>query len=411
MLNDDTESIDYRRYRVSQLKQNKIEQVEKVLQNNAVDCYLNQSVHNRKSVTKKQLNSFNNIQTVVVPSTNQDCTKSYYKKIAFENLNPKIVYLDIINLSNVIKQIIRNNDLTFFTRKSLLQYISHPLVDYTLSYMIKNKVPVHMGDNKHGYLIITYNNNNTYYVFQPAEIDDTKITINERSSKPKNHIKKYMIKTNIKTNTTSMYVDSFSDKINKIEARFTEYFKAERDIITDMVIDSLSKTSLENLFMYISKIKVDFPAIYKSLCDGDYINTLTDDDEIIIYDIYERRFIQNKNTCAYLKCDKLKKQLRDKYKKNFINILGFVDINKKTQKTVVKIKHIDDKIKNDNNISGSACVQTSTFTKELMIKYIKKIKNINITHISKEDLCLLYEYLLRESGLFARPVQTILEKN
>ena len=103
------------------------------------------------------------------------------------------------------------------------------------------------------------------------------------------------------------------------------------------------------------------------------------------------------------------KKFNSNFLKKSISLYGFVEQNKNKKIAEFKMAHLD-KIKNENfKIIGSACVKTSTFTKKLMIEYITNLDNTIslsiIKNLKKEQLCKLYEYVLRKNNIhFLRPL-------
>jgi hypothetical protein len=174
-------TIDYRMYCNSEQKAKKIGEVTRLLKEIAFDCKFNvvqtQSNESLDGLTVKQLTSSGMIKNHPIgdmPYTvlsdykeecNYSCTSSFY-----ESKNK----LSIPYLTSHVKDTIQQIKILFsknyvYTRDELIQevpYIPEEKLDYTLSQIIHNKIPILDRFNQQGYLI----NIGEYYMFQPPEL-------------------------------------------------------------------------------------------------------------------------------------------------------------------------------------------------------------------------------------------------
>jgi hypothetical protein len=385
----------------------KINKIEDIIRQYSVDCVLNKYIHNQDKVDMKIINSIDETEVISIEKEQQQCKQSIIKNIDYSKVSENMLLLDIINTSYIIKKIISENNIFHFNKGILYEKYESQLIDYTLLYMVRNKVQILMKNNVRGYLI----QHNEKYSFQPYEIDDMKISLNERKQSKKPYIRKYILSELAENNGSNTNIDDTQNTINNYMNEYDMLIKKlsivpklNNEIVMDIVVDSIKMKDYKRIFLNIDEIKEKHTKMYESLKRGNYIH-----EDNIFYDIYEKKFYEKDKTCAYTKCTKIKDKLIDKFNKDDIDVLGFVETVKKTNECVVKIKHLEQKNK---NISGSACIQTSTFTKKLMQKYINVYEDkIDLQqNISKPLLCTIYEYVLRKENKFSRPIRYILTK-
>ena len=414
MDDDKIETVDYRRYRLGIKKQEKINQIEKIMKSSSIDCVLNKnsSVNLNKEIIKsdgskaKISSKFDNI---VCTHKSKVVTKPKYT-------NLRMLLFDIIETSKHIKKIIANNLMYEFDLKQMKDLYNNDLLQNTLSYMCKNKTMVTL-NNIRGYLIKSDNK----YLFQQDEVDDYKITLVDRRSKKRKYISNYVInevdEDKTKTDEAQPNTENNIDakvlkgylKLHKIIKSVDEDVKD--DIIVDMIVDRISVNDI-NYITLVTDMK-----ILKSLESGKYI--IRDKDDILAYyNVYMDTYLCKSKTGKFVKCDistnnkyesQIKTELRNK------QFDGFIDIIKNKDKTKCeprsKVKHMEKNTKR-TKAYGTACLPTSTITVELLKEAINKYKsNINFAKQSKNKLCLLYEYYLRLEDRFLRTIEYNIKKN
>ena len=185
MLQDSSvASIDYRMYCNSEQKAKKIGEVTRLLKEIAFDCRFN-SVQTQSNaslygltVTQHTSSGFKKKHPIgdmpytvlsdYMPDCNYTCSVSSNApgtKLSMDNLtSPDSA------LTQQIKLLFSKNYV--YTRSEIMQelllIVPEEKVDYTLSYMIDNKIPVLDRFNRQGYIV----NIGKYYMFQPPELNE-----------------------------------------------------------------------------------------------------------------------------------------------------------------------------------------------------------------------------------------------
>ena len=208
-LKKDTESIDTYTYRKAEEKASVIGQVETILKENAIDCYLNKQINHIK---KNQIKPLDLISSRGVKLNNFDVSDKQFSKIcSFGNCNfdcncsdisDNDINYDTFSLKNAgdlflqVKKVIRelyeiNN---YYHLDELIDSIMKVIdtnitvIYYTLFDIIDNKFPLWNHKNVSGYLI----NKNDYYIFQPHTNNDTLIPVYYRSETLQTTTTKYI---------------------------------------------------------------------------------------------------------------------------------------------------------------------------------------------------------------------------
>jgi hypothetical protein len=185
-------TIDYRMYCNSEQKAKKIGEVTRLLKEIAFDCRFNslQTQSNKSlnglTVTQHTSSGFKKqhpigdmpytVLTDYMPDCNYTCSTDSYApgtKLSMEHLTSQDNAL-----MQQIKILFSKNYA--YTRSELMQelllIVPEEKVDYTLSYMIDNKIPVLDRFNRQGYIV----NIGNYYMFQPPELNEMVPTYERR---------------------------------------------------------------------------------------------------------------------------------------------------------------------------------------------------------------------------------------
>jgi len=313
--------------------------------------------------------------------------------------------------------------------------------------MINNKLLFKNSNNRLGYLIYRGNN----YIFQPSDIEDEKILLNERLREKINRPRKIDI-TNIdtikkkipkrtkivKTEVVLNYNDILESDIEKItNLLFLEEYDIEEysEYIWDIYIDSLTEDELLKLYYNIFKKNYNnenLKNLIKSLTKSLLVYRNINNNEIVaLYNHFKKNdegFICIENdklvNCSPLQINSYKKQLKpkiDKLKKMELPIISkknklksyyaFIDYNKKTNNIIFKIKNLI-KINDNKSVKGSECISGTSdikiktfinkfikiFNKEIIKdEYINGIKEKGKKiKYKKQNLCLIYQLVLRK---------------
>ena len=423
LKDSDIETIDYRRYRFAIKKQDKINQVENILKENALDCVLNNT--NEKSITIKNemIDSKGKKRMIETEYDNIKCAhKVKPNKSKYTNL--RMLLFDTIEVSKQIKHVIEKHALYAFDVKKLNEYFDNDLMENALKHMAKTKMIITIKNVK-GYLI----NNNGSYFFQQKDIDDIKINLIDRKQQPKKYISHFVVSEGKKDKTTTFNTEeNVSNDINNttINEQLDKMFKSfenllnisfankseiQLNLVADMVVDRIPKDLINDIPSIKNERLID------SLKRGNYL-ILNDKKPVAFYDMYTNYFkaVNNKKKCNLELNDKYQNQVKQHLANHDDdNTLGFIDIvmnkDKTTHEPKSKIKHMDN-LKKKKSTFGSACITTSSITinmlKESIIEYDNKL---NLEKTKKETLCILYEYNLRKNNKYLRTIEHNLIKN
>jgi hypothetical protein len=399
ITNSKIESIDYRRYRIALRKLSKIKQIEDLMQQYAIDCHFNE---NTTIKMKNKIKDSKNEERIVVSEyNNMSCmNKVIVPNVAINDLNEQMITFDLIELSKKIRTLVEQKEIYMFDLKTLRNDIDHMLLKPTLMYMVKSKMKIWLKNVK-GYFIMR---NDTYY-FQPEEIDDTTLSISDRQASPRKYVKRILLDKEYKKDSTDT-TKSIQQRIKELETDFTNVLTVvNKDIIEDMIIDRLSENEYKHIFQNKEYLE--------SLRRGKYMIDMGDKQGL--YNIYTDEILSTENKIVgYVNRKKYFDILKEQITKSKTeDVLGFIDVvsSGKDQKVqVLKIKHLENKKK----IVGSACITTSTLKLETLKSFIEEVsgkQNLNLKNIKKRLLCYIYEYLLRETNKFARPIEYKIIKN
>ena len=269
----DTESIDTYTYRKAEEKASLIGEVELILKENAIDCYLNQQVN---QIKKNQINPLDLITSRGIKLGKHDVHDKEYSKICSfgeckfscdcEEITEKNINYDtftlknskdlFINVKKIIVELFEIN--TYYQLEEIVERILETIdtninvIYYTLYDMIDNKIPLWNHKNVSGYLI----NKNNYYLFQPHDNSDETLPLYYRGNNSQiyNPTKYIILKDNIfvkdkKIERIYGYDETFKNLTNEIQKN-TEFLKSQgfttyiddfkEDNYWDFTVDSLS---------------------------------------------------------------------------------------------------------------------------------------------------------------------------
>ena len=206
----DTESIDTYTYRKAEEKASIIGEVEFILKENAIDCYLNKQIN---QIMKNQVNSLDLVTSRGVKLVNHDVHDKEYSKICSfgkckfscdcKEITEKDINYDTFTLKNskdlfiqVKKIIVELFELnTYYPLNEIVERVRETIdtnlnvIYYTLYDMIDNKIPLWNHKKVSGYLI----NKNDYYLFQPHDNSDETLPLYYRGNNPPTENTKYIL--------------------------------------------------------------------------------------------------------------------------------------------------------------------------------------------------------------------------
>jgi len=469
--NNEVESIDFRTYRIAENKQLFISKIERKMKKNSIDCNLNNEVSSFKDInrnlTPSQKKNGKEIEVKLHNISDRSYSRicDYMRKCEIE-CNKNITFdkkVDKLDKSTYNKESL-DYDIEVIKQYIIRFYKIHNIANITdlineldienkeilylaLNDMINNKLLFKNSNNRLGYLIYRGNN----YIFQPSDIEDEKILLNERLREKINRPRKIDI-TNIdtikkkipkrtkivKTEVVLNYNDILESDIEKItNLLFLEEYDIEEysEYIWDIYIDSLTEDELLKLYYNIFKKNYNnenLKNLIKSLTKSLLVYRNINNNEIVaLYNHFKKNdegFICIENdklvNCSPLQINSYKKQLKpkiDKLKKMELPIISkknklksyyaFIDYNKKTNNIIFKIKNLI-KINDNKSVKGSECISGTSdikiktfinkfikiFNKEIIKdEYINGIKEKGKKiKYKKQNLCLIYQLVLRK---------------
>ena len=239
--NPEKESIDTYTYRKAEEKASIIGQVETVLKENAIDCYLNKQIN---QIKKNQIRPINLVSSRGEQITNHDVHDKDYSKICSfgdcgfscdcEEINETDINFDTFTLKNskdlfmqVKKVVVELFEITtYYPLNEIIERVLETIdtntnvIYYTLYDMIDNKTPLWNHRNTSGYLI----NKNNYYLFQPHDNSDEALPLYYRgdSGQP-DQIKYIQLKDNLFTKDKKVErVYGYDEIYNMMKVSFNE---------------------------------------------------------------------------------------------------------------------------------------------------------------------------------------------
>lgn len=438
MLRDDTmESVDFRMYRRSMMKQKKISMVERVLKYASIDCNLNKSVNYykkgfmKRNIITSQGVKINDYELGDMPNTKIcDYTKCEYDCKPVITKEPKTVKDPLLieyDIHMYLKKIIKLFEkaavffLTYsdiekhFENKYILEHALIKMTDGSIHTLNKEKGKFLYRSNK--------------YIFVSNRLDDEKMalrtTLDKVSVTQKILMKdayKLSRNQNKKAPENMKARSEFLEKVDEIvKAIESSVEEVDRSVVMGMVFDKLSsEEQLGFIRSIISETETNKNKNEFTMLEDSGLIRVSDDREIVSYlDVYtDQLYVKNKSKKPTFEKaspiqkteddEKFEAKHTDQFKKdNFV--LGFVEISKKKNKGIFKMAN-KDSLKNNkrNSIIGTACEQTSQLNNKIMIKYITEIGIAVKGSPKKQQLCWIYEYGLRvyrgkEGKVFFRP--------
>ena len=277
----ETETIDTRIYRIAEIKDRKIKEVEYVLKQAAVDCALNKqgNVFDFGGKSVEMISSLGRRVRLSLGDVNgsrecdyRDC---YYKcvwepeskkvyKINIDTYNERFARSDIEKAKKIIKNMYKYgivyelDDLVKMVQKYMK--LETRFIYIAISEMINNMdEPLYDMYNRRGYLIYRGN----YYIYQPLEFNYVKAPLRYRMIPFTEKTRSYSFEDDIMENEEFEVVsekegDSFDEiyeKAEKISGEIKSDYKDKMFIIMAMIVDKLNDKSKANL---IKKVLMDY---------------------------------------------------------------------------------------------------------------------------------------------------------
>lgn len=391
------EAIDVRTYKLAARKQTAIAEVEKILQESAIDCNLNikglQYPAARLNMHIPLLTSQGTrIAKHPVGQDVQDALKCEPTvKVSAKDtttFHPLFIVDDIDLYKRYVAKLYQHaQQYTFPEIFGLLQEtytnIDEEILAYTLQEMIDTKTKFANGMNRMGYLQYR----GTSYIFQDVGHHETRLSLEERMAQRKaSKIEMMPLFENERKETpkreTKVTVDTM-EKLKGLKDIFVIPSIPHTLDVLDAIIDRLEPVDMQYLMLHPDADPALSQALKSSpyIVDGKYIRKGAD-----LLDL------QTLNPVGLLTRNRLVlKEFKEPEK-----YYGFM-----------KDGHFKVKDSEKPTAKGFICHQTSSFPIKKVIEKINELYPGLVPEnakVSKPGLCLLYELALRNKNLFARKI-------
>ena len=423
----DTETLDYKNYRISEQKMKRIEQVEEILSKYALDCPLNTKENNRtRSNNGKIVDSQGKTrdESSLAERSKTVCARKIASKRDVSRLS-SIVAADLVALAKQVIEYIEENNAIYIgleDRGEVPSLLSVPafqgrntLMDGAMRWIVRTRTPITVY-NMRGRLLELQG----AYLFQPERIHDVKVTINDRRTPPDQRVRNFVLSIpDVASASKAEATLSYEEVIRAIRIEIQRYkgmvehvlptsTKVDESVLVDMVIDRVTEEQLGALVSNLEQIK-NTP-IHQSLRDAGIFLTKHPN----LYFDYHQGFFRRLNgeKANLAENDRAMADMRREKHKT----LGFFSKSK---------GRLEFKMTNpskDNKQVGTNCVATSTIKKDHLVTFIGThlpTEGLEQTYgkLGKPVLCAIYEYALRATNSkerhFLRPAefQVLVEKN
>jgi hypothetical protein len=434
-------------YRIAYNKNIRIKKLERILEDNSIDCELNKEVlsfpKNKVNITLDILTSQRNIVKNFRLGDSKDreitCKGDFTKTKIDDSTFNRVFIIDDINLYKKYIALLYHKKKSY-TFEDILEElmknyktIDSEILIYALDEMIIDKYKINDIKNRQGYLIYKSDR----YIFQYSNLHDIRMTLEEReeislSNKPNqidflpliDHISKTVKPKKEKVNKTKK-VKKEEDIIDLITIRYNDKIKIYKPIlgphlerfeskIMDFIVDRLSEEEFTRCIEYLSdKINKDIKLIDKekniarSLIDNECLLFDKDDKVKYIYNYYQKDLYCVRQDNKFNKCGPLDINSigKDKYEEIIAHkkitmdttspsIRGFI-MYKAGELPKLKLKDPNATSKSKGYICTTAVIKIlKNKIEEMELKDLEK----HITVMSKVSLCDLLELLLRDLG-------------
>ena len=413
------ESVDFRMYRVSMMKQTQISKIDRLLKESAIDCNLNQEfsyfdprqnkttiiTSQKREIKQHPIGDIENSKICDYQSCKYTCSPSLKIEPMAPDapINSKLVGYEIDIYVRQIMRIFKTQKVYFLTYDQIQEHFKYKnVLKYALDKIVKEKIPLSIDDIT-GFIIYRSNK----YIFNPINLKDSKSVLYSEYyksvSKPR-YINIQKIDKRVKVDDT---LDVTTDKYNSYYSCINKFIDDVDDaIVYDMVVDDL--TNQEQLTLIKSFTSTNSHLIESMRSSGIYY---FDDAQKLVkfFDVVDDviMLIQPGGTNKQQSGMETQKNINDFKVENESNlrkltVKGYVEMGSKSSSSRFKI--VNDKSNKPKHVQGSICDQ-SQYKKETIVDFIKGANSeFKLPKkYSKNDLCTYYQYYLRSTGNLLRP--------
>ena len=424
MENAQAETLDYKNYRVSELKMRRIRQVEDILARYALDCPLNLEQNNRVRDKKPEIvdsRGRKRDSDAVQDRHKLVCAREVELKRDVSRLSP-IVAADVIALAKQVIGYIESREavyISFEKRAEVPSLLEVPqfqgrerLLKGALNWIVRTRAPIIINDIRGRLLQLEQ-----AYLFQPERLHDIKLTRRDRLLAPEPRVGSYVISMPAASlGEDPVFEVDYEELLQKLELDLAKRRAIvvqslqnpgtpDEEVLLDMVVDRLSSEELRVLMANFGNKKTK-AEVRRSLKEG---AVLIDGHPKLYFDYHEGRLrrldgekaIPLENDMAM--ADHRQAVLRDLGKEQATGFLS---------KTKGRYEFKMTNPSKANMQVGTNCVATSTIKKQDLVTFTAAHITPNKSsylRLAKPGLCNVYEYALRTTNPkerhFLRPAQ------
>ena len=416
------ETLDYKNYRVSELKMRRIRQVEEILAQYALDCPLNLEENNRVRESKADIvdsRGRRRASDAVQDRRELVCARRVEVKRDASRLSP-IVAADVIALAKQVIGYMEHHEavyVSFEKRAEVPSLLEVPqfqgrerLLKGALNWIVRTRAPIIINDIRGRLLQLE-----EAYLFQPERLHDIKLTIRDRLAAPEQRVGTYVLSipaASLKEEPLCTF--DYDELLRKLELDLTQQRAIlapslrnprtlDEEVLLDMVVDRLGPEELRVLMANFGK-KTD-PAVKRSLKEG---AVLIEGHPELYFDYHEGGLRRLDGTKATLLDNDI--AMADHRQA----VLKEVGRNAATGFLSKSKGRYEFKMTNPSKANkqvGTNCVATSTIKKKDLVTFTAAhiTPNSAYVRLAKPGLCNVYEYALRTTNPkerhFLRPAQ------
>lgn len=397
-----TESVDLRVYRIADEKQKSIDEIEGILKSTSIDCLLSPS--KAALVVKNMVTSQGNEiaeHKVVSKSTQCDAGAVNNSEVEASTFHKRFIEDDVLYAKEEIKQLYKKHHVYKFEEIAKKCKISDEIIAFALNDMISQRDRVL--DRLGNVGILDYKSDK--YLFQPIGTQYQRLTVEQRAPDAWQQFDVGRMKIDLKmlrrakdvqnvVTPNSSSNDGVLELIKEIKEgvqAFSKLTKGYKPQLYDYVVDRLDGKQMILLVEGYDDLP---PEIKRSIDDTRQIYR----DGAILYfvnianNVTDYLFMKDKKLvpCGVIKTNRIK-ELEIERQENIIDKpLAFITPDKmKYQFKLIR--------SNAAKATGTVCAVNSQLLKGELISMITDIAaDINTAQRTKEDLCNIYEIVLRK---------------
>ena len=420
------ESVDYRFYRISERKAERVRQVVEILASNAVDCPLNEARHNRPSPKHALVDAKGRERSreEVPRAPTMRCRASATKALRDIDSARTVTMEDVITVAKRLVRLAQARERVYWSRGDMLREPlfagRERLLRHALQWLTLTRYPVHIAGERG-----TVAPFGDVFLFQPDSVQDTKITLRDRLQSDVLRVQHLSVDdAGAETAEREAPVDAPVLDVEKrirerrvdLRKRIGPYLSHTSDpsvdqdqIITDMVVDRLSSDELRAV---VANHRTVDEYVRRSLHAA---HVLMEGESAAYFDPRAATFRKSSDgsACNLVENDRLTRLLRKRLLASDGDESGFIRHDAKhgtyfAMKNPAKPSTVKQ--------TGTSCLRTSSIKKPDLVQFVGKIlpvtSQVAVNAMrNKGDWCDLYEYALRLKRSLARPVSNVVQKN